>query len=414
MALNLTLEALHMVEAVAPTDGLRITLMTSLARCYEQRPQTTSAAEKVYRDMLALVETPPFDADPSLKPDVLAEYGVFLQGEERLEEAEGALRRSLTGFERTTGLDNPFANQARESLASVLASRGDLRGAIELMREVVDAYTTARGADDAVFTADAQMTLAMLLLRYGRWAEARALADPALAVIRAHGSDSGNFGRAIYLAGRIAAAQGRVGEARALIDEALRVSAASWGADSDHVKAIRDGDADLRLSQGDAATAEAMFARALAQRRPDQAFATFGASAMSGHVRALLALDRPADALAAARAFEAEFLGLPQAQQSREIGSHMRVWLGESLRRTGRAAEALPVLQNAVAGLEATLDPDAPALAQARAVLARTLLDLGKRAEARALIAKAAAALAASAPVAAPYRTGLREAQARL
>jgi hypothetical protein len=79
-----------------------------------------------------------------------------------------------------------------------------------------------------------------------------------------------------------------------------------------------------------------------------------------------------------------------------------------------RAEEALPLLKRAVELRSEVMDQNSPRLSDAQVWLAACYLDLGKRAQAAALVARARAAQASHRELSREYRDPLREVERRL
>ena len=250
-----------------------------------------------------------------------------------------------------------------------LAAEGNYAGALPLLERAA-ASAPVRTAAERIARATTENTLGGALKNLGRFDEAAAVFERALAAFEGEAHDAARVEAAVVTnnLGAVRAELGRADEAEALYEAALRVFAdpelpATGARRADALNNL----ADLRHSQGDLEEAERLYADALARRE------------------AALGAEHPETAASV---------------------NNLAVLLLE-LRRHG---EALPLLRRAANIARATAGAAHPHYATALGNLASGLQLLGKAAEARTRFARALKINAAALGDDHPSTTGAREA----
>jgi eukaryotic-like serine/threonine-protein kinase len=134
-------------------------------------------AEPLFRGALSL-EQRVFGPEHDVTLMTRAHLGFLLRSEGRGVEAEKLDRETWTIRSRTLGQDNPITLWSESSVARDLLLEGDLAAAERLEREAVAGLH--RASVEVTDTVDAQTSLAEILNREGRWAEAEPLARESL------------------------------------------------------------------------------------------------------------------------------------------------------------------------------------------------------------------------------------------
>ena len=223
---------------------------------------------------------------------------------------------------------------------------------------------------------------------------------------------------ALRVHGALLTALGRYADARAALDEALAVRKSALGAAAPAaaLNAFLLESARLRLARGESAAALELLDRiAEVPGNGEPAFWRDATSARVLRAEALLQLGRAADAESAARAALDEVVRSPLREYLPRLEADAALRLGQAQRLGGRAAAALPNLERAAALRQASDDPQrSPWLAEARIALADCLAELGRRPAARAALASAAAIQASHPQLGEHFRAPLRRVEARL
>ena len=331
---------------------------------------------------------------------------------------------------------------AEENLRAALALAGKLQGersGAALQTQVklgAFLHATGRREEGARLIADAQVAI--------QQPDARATADAADAVRRTVGTLAQAEG---YIDRAVPALEGQVNElrrqlpgslplARTLLlhaaplialgrydaaardlDEAWQLHLATSGGAADPAggNRFRLERARLHLARGDANAAENELQGVVAPRDaaawPLQPDAVHGQLLLS-QVR--LQQQRPADAEALAAQALAQVERSPLRERFVALEAEALLRVGQARQRDGRAAVARAPLERALALYTANEAAVSPRVAAAQIALAECWLDLGNRASAQALLARATQAHAAHAELAPHLARPLQAAQARL
>jgi len=133
--------------------------------------------------------------------------------------AEALYRRALDIFEEVLGPEHPETGHAYNSLGVLLANRGDLLAARDMMLRARRAFL-ARQADSPVL-ATLELNLAAIAARYGAWEAAQEGYDAALRRLRElFGEQHPQVGAAYMGLARLAVAAGEPGQALAHLQRA--------------------------------------------------------------------------------------------------------------------------------------------------------------------------------------------------
>jgi len=327
----------------------------------------------------------------------------------RFDEAEAAGREALA-LRRAGGGDMA---QSLDILANVLREKGDLRGAEQLLEEVISIQRTRGGLDLGVCISH----LADVRCQAGDFPGAERLEREALGILReAVGEEHPAVANCLCDLGALRMAQGDLAEAERCLLEGVAIVERTLGDDWPGLAVSLSSLGTLQLRRGDVPGAEARFRAALA-RAPDEG--TDRAMALGGLGWALYLLGDAAgaqrelrEALAMLRrtggedhpvageviatlaqvlllsgdAEEARKLALAEVERHR---THMLLALaGKFLVEDGRFADAEPLLRECLAIRERAMPTDWIRYS-AMSMLGESLAGQGKHAEAEPLLVDA-------------------------
>ncbi len=231
--------------------SLRVTLATSFNRTgeYDEVPAVANEA-------LALLD--PARANDVVSVDALEQIGIAYRGLGRIEESLTYLHRAQSAL--GAGTDSRVLEAARigSSIARLYARDGRAGLAEAEARRVVAMASQVQAADDRDL-AYYRMDLATFIANQGRYAEALALFDSAIADLRRHveGSNPVYLGTALYYRSGALVGQGRFEDAAHDMDEAERI----WRdaqASAAMVALSHRRQAAIALGQGDYARARSL------------------------------------------------------------------------------------------------------------------------------------------------------------
>ncbi len=267
-------------------------------------------------------------------------------------------------------------------LAAVYVEAGRLDEAEPLQREVLALAERLHGPE-SLSVATAASNYGRTLEWQGRLADAESLYRRGIAIRRAVGDRSTDFGANLSYLGGLLSERDRYDEALPLQQEALALVEATVGADHPYAAFALN---DLSISQVELGEQEAALAsldRALTISRDHLGSDhPFTATMLYNRASVLRDLGRSDEALAAyAEALAARRRALPEGHQ--EIGISL-TGLGNLLRKLGRPAEAEALLQDALAIREAGLPAPHWATAVAQGNLGLALLAQRRFGEAEA------------------------------
>ena len=296
--------------------------------------------------------------------------------------AERSYREALKAYEGRGR--HPQLVNVRLVYARNLSSIGDYATAIPLMQKAVDDTGALFGADSRSVGQYLQ-NLSVVQARAGDLASARENAGRALDILAKHyGREAPHYGAALDAAGFVALSSRRPAEAIAAYDAALAIVVRHYGWEMEHAQTVRMRRALAQAYAGDVAAARREL-DAVAESYRTRGFAGMSRPLLSlGEALRLggdyaLALDVQREALAAVRSS-------PTANRER---MPILAELGLDLVELGRHAEALPVLVQANESFDALLLQPTPQRADAWVALGRAYLGLGDVAKAVPLLERA-------------------------
>jgi len=326
----------------------------------------------------------------------------------------------------------------RAALALAVKLQGERSGAALVTQVKLGAFLHGSGRRDegARLIADAQAALqrpevrstveasdavkrmvGVLAQAEGFVEQARPAFEDHVAAIRRQLPGSLPLARALLLHAAPLISLGRYDAAASELDEALQtyLAVTAGAAEPAGENRFRLERARLEVARGDAGAAERELQAVAAPRdasalplQPDDAQAKL----LLAQVRLLQRRAADAEALAAQALAQVHGSALRERFVTLEAEAQLR--LGQARQQDGRAAAAREPLERALAlrsGAEAAISPR---MAEAQIALAECLLDLGERAAAQALLARARAAQAAHPELAPHFVKPLQAAQARL
>lgn len=299
-------------------------------------------AEPLFRRALAIRRRLLGDDHPDVS-DNLNNLALLLYGQGRYQEAEPVYRESLRLRRKVLGPEHPDVGNSLNNLALLLARQGRDREAVEMYRDAIALRRKVLGPEHQL-TANSIKNLADALRDDGDGTQAEALYQDSLRVfVLRLGEES------FYVAGArsglalLYLAQGRLAEAQREALEALRVRRKVYGADDHRVADSLTTLGFVRMAHGAMAEGEELFREAMRMR---------------------------SDGLAR---------GQPQALRPLQ-------GLGEILVRKGALTEAEPLLRRALTLRRSTYASPHWSIVEAETLLARCLLEMGRKDEARRLL----------------------------
>jgi tetratricopeptide (TPR) repeat protein len=183
----------------------------------------TAEADEAYARALTLVP-----ADSAKAGNILNNRAELYRRVGRLAAAEEAARTALSIAEKHAADQIAIASRAH-TLATILAERGQLQEALDLLRRA-RALKIAGGMREHPDMAPTATATAQILLFTGEHTEAEELANEALAILRrTHGGQHPRTAVALDLLASIYDATGRMAEADPLYREALAICDATLG-----------------------------------------------------------------------------------------------------------------------------------------------------------------------------------------
>jgi serine/threonine-protein kinase len=226
-----------------------------------------------------------------------------------LVEAERLYRDALSMWTRLDGENAPRSAMTMQHLAACLRDRGDLDGADALLRRARAVQARAHGESSWEVAAIVNAQASVLLRRGERDAALAAFEDALARIRRAVRADDFRVGRAHFSIGRLKRSLGRPGA----IEDLTVAERVIVGAKGDSSPEAVDARIELALAQldtGEAAAAADTLDRALQAGIPVDEPNIRRAELHETRGKALVALGRPADALAAFR----EAIAVTQAE----------------------------------------------------------------------------------------------------
>jgi len=405
------LAALEIVRGHYPDDPLRADITDELGR-HAQLAGDFPAAEGWYGESLRYQLGRGVDSNAFAIGFAYRDLGDLQAVMHRYREGETNLEHAIELLTRTAGPDHPETADARSRLGEMFTVMGRRQaGAAMLEAALASQRKTPLGLDDSTETVK---SLGRLEYARGDLHRAEVLMRENLAFFAHQQSNELRYATSAIVLVSVLTAQGRFAEAAALYAKCDDIMMRYGGIKSESYGRVLDRGADLALTRGATAEAEAIDDRIL-REWPEKPGAFF-----DPHTRASLGLARAG--LARAR-FETvrdamqdllgRILASPDVATLGEQEAQSRYLLGIAESHLGQARDAEVQLRRAVE-LRTGLDvADSPWLAQARIALADCLIGAHRSGEARRLLDLAAEAQGRQAALAEPYRADLRRVRAR-
>jgi len=340
-------------------------------------------AEPILREGLAMYRR----NGPNVGSENRSYLALLLERKGQYTEAVPLLREAVEIDRRTMGTDTPEYAISSHNLASVLIDLGDLSDAEAKLRETLAIRRKVLGNDhpDLFYSLN---NLAFVLLNEGNWEAAEPFAREALALnLRVLGKDHPQVAGARNGLARVFDAEGKFREAEQQFQLAMDTLSAANQTEGWYAAQIGLNMSMLELDRGHYADAESGSRRSLDKLRQ------IGGNDAPAVASALIEV-------AEDRVFQrdpksAEPLlreALAIRQKTFIIAAETR--LGEALVSEGKAAEAEPILQQAVgSAYQAPFPLPVWQVAEAQSALAACLTALGRRTEAENLIHSSQAGL---------------------
>jgi CHAT domain-containing protein/tetratricopeptide (TPR) repeat protein len=319
------------------------------------------------------------DATPNQRAGAYGEHAVQLYGLQRLNEALGFVDKSIET--REPGDDFPDRRLAKILYirASILAELGRLEDAEASFRKSIAVVRDPSTGDPTALVLGLQ-GLGTALTMSGRFAEARVALTEAAEIAREDGSvDQVVRAMGEGFLGFLEDSLGRSGEARAHFERQLAAYEAAGDTGSERFVLALGNLAHVLIQSGDHDLAQRTFGRAIeaCESRPDQR--SFGYILERA---ASLALSRGDAAQSDALASRAVAFHRPRAQQNPAKLGHALTTLALAKQAAGRSADALPIIEEAVAIEQAALGRHL-SVARALDTKGRVLAALGRPVESR-------------------------------
>ncbi|HUN73349.1 MAG TPA: protein kinase [Steroidobacteraceae bacterium] len=302
--------------------------------------------------------------------DTAASMLVIMLGQDgRNREALDWNRQLIAAIGRSEGDHTLRMNGALHNQAAMLAEGGDLRGALEVQRKLVQGIVAQQGVQSV--PAAMLNKLGFYQVRVEETGEGLTWLDRAVAAAAAHGNQPAEIGALLNRASA-QALLGHAPQARADLADAERLARPEPQDNRDALRAIRMVRAQLLLAENPAAALELIDPLLAELDYPRQRTARRLAPLLTLKAQALLALNRRAEALATAGQ------GLEVAESQAEAADRS-AYVGEALmtlarvqRASGDRVSALRSAQRAERALSASLRGD-HSETRAAAALAATL-----------------------------------------
>jgi serine/threonine protein kinase/tetratricopeptide (TPR) repeat protein len=368
----------------APEDALRakVVLAFTLANAERQARADTLLTEAIAGYVAA------FGAD---HPQTLNARGTLAIIQQYTRPAEVVLQTYgdvIADATRVYGQDHPETIKARSNLAAYYINLGRLDEAEATHRELVAATTRIYGADNAE-TIVSRLNLGNTLLAQGRYAEAEVYLDDLLLTCRrVLGADHRRTLGVMSLLASLYDQQRRFPEAAAMLGQIARDSQGNLGETHPAVVINYYNWAAKLQDMGDERAAEPVYRTALDKHlRGEGGDKPYVAAILNGLGRAVAARGQAADAdslLASGLAMRERMFGAAHTEVAYSLAT-----MGDVLHLRGDHAGAAVRLRECVAIRDSLLAPDDWTRAATRSELARCLVEVGKNAEAVPLLEEA-------------------------
>lgn len=363
-----TAQALALLERYHPDSADRLTAMQLLARIAERRHDDVEA-ERGYRQLVELAESPRFKGQPVALGSALDDLGAFLASQQRFSEALPLLRRAVEVLDRALGPDQLDAAAAGADLGTLLAAGGRTAEAARLLHQSLASEELTQGSTLPSATARGRLDLADFEFQRGNWIEARTLYEKNLAVLEGateaavHASTYSHYARLLLLQGDLVRASETVAASEPLLDSLQDPRAEARALNSVTLADI----AESRHQFDDAEQRYAVVMADLAPRVNIMPVPYFDAAL--GQIELDLDRERPGTAVEHARDLLRRVLALPDPEYRSDIEAQAHLALGRALLTAGQRAAAKQEFDKAVA-LRASLDvAGSPELVFARLML---------------------------------------------
>jgi serine/threonine protein kinase/tetratricopeptide (TPR) repeat protein len=176
-------EAIEIARRVlGPEHPLTLIVMVNAGNAYLLEKRPAEAAPLIVEALAARRRTSGDDHRETIV--ALSNLGLLREQEGRLDEAESAHREAMERLVRTLGAEHTLALNAQMSLASVLRRKGSAGEAESILRALRPSFER-RSAPDSLRVAGLRFLLGQAIADLGRFEEARAELEPAVARILA-------------------------------------------------------------------------------------------------------------------------------------------------------------------------------------------------------------------------------------
>ncbi|HKG92679.1 MAG TPA: serine/threonine-protein kinase [Gemmatimonadaceae bacterium] len=352
-----------------------------------------AAAEPLLREALD-IRRAAYGSDHEAVAATLNNLGVLLTMRGGADRAEPLLREALESDRRRFGEDHPRTAQTLHNLGSAQQHRGQLDEAVALYRRALAAKRRALGDTHPSVAASVLQLGQVLAADLGRTEEGEALMREGIALhTKIYGERHTSVADGYTALGSVLRWKG--GDLDGAADaygHALAVNRALDGGVHIRVPVALNNIGGVLLARGDAAGAISHFreARALYARLMGEQSSRVAATTVD-LARALRERGEAGDAREAERLFREAIGRLDSAKvMQRPSLDAARLGLGLALTDQGRAAEALPMLEQVTAARQAPArGGDDWRIGEARLALGTALLALGARARADSALAAA-------------------------
>ena len=335
-----------------------------------------------------------------------------------LAQAEQDLRGILEQSRRVNGESHINTVTAEARLGALLHATGRRAEGVRLLDDVVAKVGDGTPNTLPHITTLVRRLAGAALVADGRLTQAQAPIATDVEETQKFYPASVRLAEALRVQGTLLTALGRYADAGRALDRALelRRSALGAGAPPAAYNAFLLDQARLRLARGESAGAiEALDRVAAPASATDLPRKRDAIAVQILRAQALLRQDRIADAREAAAQALAEISASPLRDYLPGLEAEAALRLGQAQHRGGDAQAARANLERAVALRQAIGDPTVdPWLAEAQIALADCLVSLGRREDAKGLLAGASAIQARQRELGDHLRTGLPRVQSRL
>ena len=381
--------------ARGPDDAIALRAMVDLSDLFIRTGKLKESLELGEAAVAAYGRRP--DSAPQHAPqDALrakVALAFALANAERYARADTLLTEAIAGYVAAFGADHPQALNARSTLAIIQQYTQRPEDALRTFNEVIADATRVYGADHPE-TIKARSNLAVLYIKLGRLDEAEAYLDDLLATCRrVLGADHRRTLAVMNLLASLYDQQRRFPEAATMLGQIARDSEGNLGETHAVVVVNYYNWAAKLQDMGDNRAAEPVYCAALDKhQRGDGTDKPYVAAILNGLGRAVAANGKvtggdaaEADSLlASGLAMRERLFGPAHAEAAYSLATK-----GEVLHLRGDHQGAVTRLRACVAMRDSLMAPDDWMLASTRSDLARCLVETGKNAEAMPLLESA-------------------------